>query len=132
MADDEIQRARIAPQHITPGKARGTLKVSLPLSPAPDQAWAKCFVQPFTSYFPWTSNPGHSGLEISRGSIEFVTTEQSLDEALADVDRKIAGTNKWYLGEYLPARRAQKEALDAREREQARELERIRDKFTGK
>jgi hypothetical protein len=125
MADEHVTRQPIEPKHITLGPGK-ILNVSVPLLPAPDAAWTAYFLQPFSPHFAWNSNPGYSKLTIDRGCIEFVTTEEDMEQALRTIQARQEGTNAWYFGEYLAQLRADKDRVRQQVQQEAEHLDRIR------
>lgn len=128
---DEVKREAISDKSIRIGPP-GVLRVTLALSPAPDEAWRAFFLQPFSSFFTWTSKPGYTHLAIHRGSVEFLTTEATLEAALRTIDARIAGTNKWYITDFLAELGLRNKAEEEREREHEADMIRILGKFRGK
>lgn len=126
---DEIKRKKLQDENVGTTKTGG-LRLSIPLTPSPPKEWAQYLEQSVSPHFPLESTT--PGFKVNRGSVEFDSSEQMLDKHLADLDARIAGTNKWYFTEYLPGVEKADKQKRAADEAQFDALTKMRDRFRGR
>ncbi len=105
---------------------RGEIHVCIPLTPSPDSTWAQYFLSPATPHVPAASH-----LRVLDGAITYTTSTDDFEQALADIDRRVAGTNTWYFDEHAPAVEQRVLALGENQRATQLALEALRKRFSG-